>query len=47
MLRAAVVTAPGASPVCADLSEPTVLPGSEPLHLVGAGLNNNVRGPAI
>jgi hypothetical protein len=45
-MRAAVVTAPDASPVCADLPEPTVPPGFEPLHLVGAGLDNNVRGLA-
>lgn len=45
-MRAAVVTAHGASPVCADLPEPTVPPGSAPPHLVGAGLDNNARGPA-
>lgn len=42
-MRAAVVTVPDASPVGADLPEPTVPPGSEPLHLVGAGLDDNVR----
>lgn len=45
-MRAAVVTAPDASPVCADFPEPAVPPGSEPLHLVGAGLHNVVRGLA-
>lgn len=45
-MRAAVFTAPGASPVCSDLPEPTVPPGQEALHLVGAGLHNIVRGLA-
>lgn len=45
-MRAAIVTAPDAPPVCADLPEPTVPPGSEPLHLVGGGLDNNGHGPA-
>lgn len=45
-MRAAVVTAPDVSPACADFPEPTVPPGHEPLHLVGAGLHNIVRGVA-
>jgi len=45
-MRAAVVTGPDASPVCGDLPEPTVPAGREPLHLVGAGLHNIVRGLA-
>ncbi|MEV8436051.1 zinc-binding alcohol dehydrogenase family protein [Actinosynnema sp. NPDC051121] len=45
-MRAAIITAPDASPVCGDLPEPTVPPGHEPLHLVGAGLHNVVRGMA-
>jgi NADPH:quinone reductase-like Zn-dependent oxidoreductase len=45
-MRAAVFTAPDASPVCADVPEPTVPPGSEPMHLVGAGVHNIVRGLA-
>jgi NADPH:quinone reductase-like Zn-dependent oxidoreductase len=43
-MRAAVVTAPDASPACGDFPEPTVPPGHEPLHLVAAGLHNIVRG---
>lgn len=46
-MRAAVVTAPDVSPACADFPEPTVPPGHEPLHLVGAGLHNIVRGVAL
>jgi NADPH:quinone reductase-like Zn-dependent oxidoreductase len=46
LMRAAVVTAPDAPPVCADFPEPMVPPGHEPLHLVGAGLHNIVRGLA-
>jgi NADPH:quinone reductase-like Zn-dependent oxidoreductase len=42
-MRAAVVTTPGTSPVCDDFPEPTVPPGHEPLHLVGAGLHHIVR----
>jgi NADPH:quinone reductase-like Zn-dependent oxidoreductase len=45
-MRAAVITAPDASPVCGDFPEPAVPPGREPLHLVGAGLHNIVRGLA-
>jgi NADPH:quinone reductase-like Zn-dependent oxidoreductase len=45
-MRAAVITAPDESPACADFPEPTVRPGHEPLHLVGAGLHNVVRGLA-
>jgi NADPH:quinone reductase-like Zn-dependent oxidoreductase len=45
-MRAAVVAAPHVSPVCGDFPEPTVPPGHEPLHLVGAGLHNIVRGLA-
>ncbi|MGH3645091.1 MAG: zinc-binding alcohol dehydrogenase family protein, partial [Mycobacterium sp.] len=45
-MRAAVVTAPDASPVCGDFPEPTAPPGHEPLHLVAAGLHNVVRGLA-
>lgn len=45
-MRAAVITAPDVSPACADFPEPTVQPGHEPLHLVGAGLHNVVRGLA-
>ncbi|MEV1118808.1 zinc-binding dehydrogenase [Actinosynnema sp. NPDC049800] len=45
-MRAAVVTGPDAPPVCGDVAEPAVPPGQEPLHLVGAGLHNVVRGPA-
>lgn len=43
-MRAAVVTAPDASPTCGELPEPLAPPGQEPLHLVGAGLHNIVRG---
>ncbi|PWW67206.1 quinone oxidoreductase family protein [Actinokineospora spheciospongiae] len=43
-MRAVVVTAPDVPPACADFPEPTVPPGHEPLHLVGAGLHNIVRG---
>jgi NADPH:quinone reductase-like Zn-dependent oxidoreductase len=45
-MRAAVITAPDASPACADFPEPVVPPGHEPLHLVAAGLHNIVRGLA-
>ncbi|MEU4765051.1 zinc-binding alcohol dehydrogenase family protein [Actinosynnema sp. NPDC023794] len=45
-MRAALVTGPDAPPVCGDVPEPTVPPGREPLHLVGAGLHNVVRGLA-
>ncbi|ALX66034.1 quinone oxidoreductase family protein [Microbacterium sp. XT11] len=45
-MRAAVFTGPDASPVCADVPEPTVPPGVEPMRLVGAGLHNVVRGLA-
>lgn len=45
-MRAAVVTAPDVPPVCDEVPEPAVPPGSEPLHLVGAGLHNIVRGLA-
>jgi NADPH:quinone reductase-like Zn-dependent oxidoreductase len=45
-MRAAIVTAPDVSPVCGDHPEPVVPPGHEPLHLVGAGLHNVVRGLA-
>lgn len=43
-MRAAVVTVPDVSATCADFAEPTVPPGHEPLHLVGAGLHDIVRG---
>ena len=43
-MRAAVVTTPDTSPVCSDFPEPTIPPGHEPLHLVGAGLHHIVRG---
>ena len=45
-MRAAIFTAPDAPPVCGDFPEPTIPPGHEPLHLVGAGLHNIVRGLA-
>lgn len=45
-MRAAVVTAPGAPPVCGDVPEPAISPAHELLHLVGAGLHNVVRGMA-
>lgn len=45
-MRAAVFTAPDASPTCADFPEPAVAHGQEPLDLVGAGLHNIVRGLA-
>ncbi|MCC8249731.1 quinone oxidoreductase family protein [Saccharothrix luteola] len=45
-MRAAVITALAGSPACADFPEPTVPPGHEPMHLVGAGLHNIVRGLA-
>ncbi|ROP37157.1 quinone oxidoreductase family protein [Saccharothrix texasensis] len=45
-MRAAIVTNPDAPPVCEDVPEPEVPPGREPLHLVGAGLHNIVRGLA-
>jgi NADPH:quinone reductase-like Zn-dependent oxidoreductase len=43
-MRAAVITGPDALPVCGDVPEPEVQPGREPMHLVGAGLHNIVRG---
>jgi NADPH:quinone reductase-like Zn-dependent oxidoreductase len=46
LMRAAVVSAPDVSPVYGDFPEPTNPPGHEPLHLVGAGLHNVVRGLA-
>ncbi len=45
-MRAAVITNPDVPPVYGDAPEPTVPPGREPLHLVGAGLHNIVRGLA-
>ncbi|HVN11107.1 MAG TPA: zinc-binding alcohol dehydrogenase family protein [Kineosporiaceae bacterium] len=42
-MRAAVVTGPGADPVCADFPDPEPLPGHEPLELVGAGVHQVVR----
>lgn len=45
-MRAAVVTAPEATPVCADFPDPQPRPGHEPLRLVGAGLHHVVRGQA-
>ncbi|MFI9534404.1 zinc-binding dehydrogenase [Nocardia fusca] len=45
-MRAALITAPDSPPVCGDFPEPATPPGHEPLHLVGAGLHNIVRGLA-
>ena len=45
-MRAAVVSTPAATPVCADFPESEAQPGREPLHLVGAGLHHVVRGLA-
>jgi NADPH:quinone reductase-like Zn-dependent oxidoreductase len=45
-MRAAVVSNPDATPVCADFPDPEQRPGREPLHLVGAGLHHVVRGLA-
>ncbi|WP_280426548.1 zinc-binding alcohol dehydrogenase family protein [Nocardia carnea] len=45
-MRAAVVDAPDATPVCADFPEPEQRPGRPPLRLVGAGLHHIVRGMA-
>ena len=45
-MRAAVVTSPDASPVCADFPAPEGGAGRAPLHLVGAGLHHVVRGLA-
>ncbi|CAM3365588.1 zinc-binding alcohol dehydrogenase family protein [Kibdelosporangium persicum] len=45
-MRAAVITAANTPPVCGDVPEPAVPPGREPLHLIGAGLHNIVRGLA-
>ncbi|WP_039804566.1 quinone oxidoreductase family protein [Nocardia araoensis] len=45
-MRAAVVNAPGAIPVCADFPDPEQRPGRAPLRLVGAGLHHVVRGLA-
>lgn len=45
-MRAAVITAPNASPACGHVPEPTAPPGHEPMRLVGAGLHNVVRGLA-
>ncbi len=46
MMRAAVVTDPEATPVCAEFPDPEPQPGREPLKLVGAGLHHVVRGQA-
>jgi NADPH:quinone reductase-like Zn-dependent oxidoreductase len=45
-MRAAVVNAPDATPVCADFPDPEQQPGRAPLRLVGAGLHHVVRGQA-
>lgn len=45
-MRAAVVNAPDATPVCADFPDPELRPGRAPLRLVGAGLHHVVRGQA-
>jgi NADPH:quinone reductase-like Zn-dependent oxidoreductase len=45
-MRAAVISNPEATPVCADFPDPEQQPGREPLHLVGAGLHHVVRGLA-
>ncbi|BDT90829.1 alcohol dehydrogenase [Nocardia sputorum] len=45
-MRAAVVNAPGATPVCGDFPDPEQRPGRAPLRLVGAGLHHVVRGLA-
>jgi NADPH:quinone reductase-like Zn-dependent oxidoreductase len=45
-MRAAVVNAPGVSPVCAEFPDAEPRPGQEPLHLVGAGLHHVVRAMA-
>lgn len=42
-MRAAVLTAPDAVPVCADFPEPEPSPGREPLALVAAGMHQVVR----
>jgi NADPH:quinone reductase-like Zn-dependent oxidoreductase len=45
-MHAAIIAAPDAAPIWGDVPEPTVPLGHEPLHLVGAGLHNVVRGLA-
>jgi NADPH:quinone reductase-like Zn-dependent oxidoreductase len=42
-VRAAVVTEPGARPICTEFPEPEPLPGQELLTLVGAGVHWVVR----
>lgn len=42
-MRAAVLTAPDALPVCTDFADPEPLPGREPLSLVAAGMHQVVR----
>lgn len=43
-MRAAIVTAPDAPPVCADLPEPTVPPGSSPCTSSEAAWTTTVTG---
>ncbi|WP_026403441.1 quinone oxidoreductase family protein [Actinomadura rifamycini] len=45
-MRAAVVTTPGATPVCTDFPDPEPGQDRPPLRLVGAGLHHIVRGLA-
>lgn len=45
-MRAAVITDPSTPPTCAEFPEPPARPGTEPLHLVAAGLHPVVRGIA-
>ncbi|TQM13606.1 zinc-binding alcohol dehydrogenase family protein [Pseudonocardia kunmingensis] len=42
-MRAAVISNPAATPICADFPDPEQRSGSEPLRLVGAGLHHVVR----
>ncbi|MGC3953007.1 MAG: zinc-binding alcohol dehydrogenase family protein [Propionicimonas sp.] len=45
-MRAAVLTSPGAVPMCTDFPDPDPLPGREPLELVAAGMHQVVRSVA-
>lgn len=45
-MRAAIITAPDAVPLCGDFPEPEPVPGHRPLSLVGAGMHQVVRSVA-
>ena len=45
-MRAALVIDPDLPPICSDFPDPESSPDREPLHLVGAGLHQAVRGLA-